>query len=306
MKPETEGGGCGVATDDAIGEGWIADREVEPTGQPAARVVFAADAGLGVDETGNARGDRIVFDAGQPRGLPQTVGHQGEEQAGAHAGFENAPAVEAEMPRGTPDGADQRLRREMRILGRSLQRRDFRGCRGGGQALPDLLPALTEVIGTRQREAVLGKLGRAEADEPEQFALLIRRRCATTVLDLLGERDSADVVARPGWPATREGTLAGEGVVGAAHGRDGRRVWCLRRRVPCRGDQDLRGLGHFDGPADGGAVEETESVLCGVGHEGLRACACNRPLDGRCAGLCDEGTSGRRGAAPERWVVSGT
>src|SRR3954451_7736951 len=73
MQPQAEPGHHRVGLDDPVGEGRVADREVESAAERTARVVLAADSCLGMDQPGNAGGDRVVFDAGEARALPQRV-----------------------------------------------------------------------------------------------------------------------------------------------------------------------------------------------------------------------------------------
>ena len=121
VQPQAECGRCRIGAHDAIRERWIANGEVEAAGELAAGVVLAAYPRLGMHQAGDAGRHRIVLDAGQPAGPAQLLRQQREEQAGAHAGLEHAAAGEAEMLRGAPERADDRFRRVVRVLRRSLQ-----------------------------------------------------------------------------------------------------------------------------------------------------------------------------------------
>src|SRR5208283_2963751 len=85
----------------------VADDEIEAVAERASRVVLAAHPGLRMNEPGDARSDRIVFDAGEAGGFAQHHGHEREEQAGTHAGLQHASGGEAEMLRRAPYREDQ-------------------------------------------------------------------------------------------------------------------------------------------------------------------------------------------------------
>ena len=71
VEPEAERGCGGIGTGDAVRERRIADHQIEAAGEIAAGVVLAADAGFRVDEAGNPRRDRIIFDSGELRRAAQ-------------------------------------------------------------------------------------------------------------------------------------------------------------------------------------------------------------------------------------------
>ena len=54
VQPQAEGGGGGIAAHDAVGEGRVADREIEARAEPAARVILAVDAGFRMDRAGRS------------------------------------------------------------------------------------------------------------------------------------------------------------------------------------------------------------------------------------------------------------
>ena len=175
VQQQPQGPRGGIGPHHAAGEGRIADREVEASGQIAPRVVLAPHPRFGMHQARDAGGDRIVFDAGELAGRAQRFGQQREEQAGAHAGFQHAPAGEAEPFGGAPEAGDDRLRRVMRVLRGALQRGVFFRRDGGFERRADLLPARAEFILAGAAEAVLRQLRRAEADEAQQLRLLVRR-----------------------------------------------------------------------------------------------------------------------------------
>jgi defect-in-organelle-trafficking protein DotB len=265
-----------IAAYDPVGEGRVADGEIEPAAERTAGIVLAADAGLGVDQLRDASGDRVVFDAGEADGGPEGFRDEGKEQAGAHARLQHLAAGEAEPFDGAPDRADNRFWSVVSVLRRALKCRVF--CRAGGlsERLADFLPAWADTIGPRQREAVLCEFRGAEAGEADQLFLLFARRCATGVGQDLGEADGGDIVARAGGPAARERTVAVEMEVGAARLRliVANRIGQLWFVVLGRSGRCWGGFREIDGPADGGGVEQAERVLRGVGHgrsPGMRA-----------------------------------
>ena len=117
MQPQSECRRRRIGLDDPICERRIADRQVESVAERAAGVVLAADPRFWVDEPGDPSGNRIVFDPNKARAVAQALRHHREEQAGSHSRLEYPSTGEAEANGGAPDGADDRLRREMRILG---------------------------------------------------------------------------------------------------------------------------------------------------------------------------------------------
>ena len=159
--------------------------------------------------------------------VAQRGGQQGEEQAGAHAGFQHAAPAKAQPFGGAPESADDRLRRVVGILRGALQGGVFLRRDGGFERRADLLPVRTEFILAGAAEAVLRQFRSAEADEAQQLRLLVRGRCAARLLQHLRQADRGDVVARPRGPAAGKLAVAGEMEVAAARDRIGRR----RRRV---------------------------------------------------------------------------
>ena len=74
VQAQAEGGRRRIGAHDAVRERRVADRQVEPAAERAAGVVLASDARPGMHVAGDAGGDRIVFDAGQPAGGAQASG----------------------------------------------------------------------------------------------------------------------------------------------------------------------------------------------------------------------------------------
>ena len=140
MQPQTQGSRDGIGPHHAIGEGRVADREIEAPGQIASRVILAPHQRLGMHQARDAGGDRIVFDAGELAGAAQRLRQQREEQAGAHAGFQHAAPGKAQPFGGSPESTDDRLRRVVRVLRRALQRGVFRRRDGGFERRADLVP----------------------------------------------------------------------------------------------------------------------------------------------------------------------
>ena len=267
VQPQPELGDAWVGFDHPVGERRVADRQIEPAAERAAGEVLPAHARLWVDQCGDAGGDRVVLDAGQPRGVAQRFRHQREEQAGAHAGLQHPAGGEAEPLGGAPDGADHRLRRVVGVLSGALQGNIFGGGGGLDQVLADLLPARPEPALAGKRKHVLRQLGGAEADEAQQAFLFPRAGRPALVLQRLGQRDRGDVVARAGGPAAGELAVAGQREVDALLlARE--RGWGNRLLVSVGLGGGRRDRGGGNGPAEGGAVEQAERVLGGVGHRG--------------------------------------
>ena len=165
VQAQTKGGGRRIRADDAVRERRVADREIEAPAEGAACVILASHAGLGMDQGRDAGGDGVVFHPGQAGGFAQGFRQQGEEQASPHPWLEDPPAVKAEMLGGAPKAADHRLGGVVGILRCPLQGGVFRRCRDAREVTADLLPARPETVGTGQREAILGQVRGAEADE---------------------------------------------------------------------------------------------------------------------------------------------
>ncbi|MER8949836.1 hypothetical protein [Mesorhizobium sp. M0809] len=78
------------------------------------------------------------------------------------------------------------------------------------QVRADLAPAFAKIALAGAAEDAIGKVGRAEAGEPDQPLLLLTRGRTLIGLDLGGEPDRSDVVAGPILPATGQPTIAGK------------------------------------------------------------------------------------------------
>ena len=294
MQPQTEGGSRGIGAHDPIREGRVADRKIEAAAEPTPRVVLAADRRLGMDEAGDPRRHRAIFDAGKAGRLAQLRRHRREKQPGSHARLEHNSASEAEPLCGTPQRADDRLRRVVRILRRALEYGVFGRADTIREIAADLVPAGAETGGARQRKAVLCELGGAEPGKAQHQSLFIDCRRSSGLLDLLREPDGGDVVPRPRRPAVGKTAIGVELEVFAAS-RCRRRIGsCVVelgwRRLACR----LFAFRGLDGPIEGGAVEQAEGRRCGVGHR--RNLLLRRVVWAQ-AGL----PAGRRGSA-QQWV----
>jgi hypothetical protein len=86
-----------VGEDGAVGEGRVPDREVVELRQFRPRKVLVPDAGVRVEEFGDPGGRRVHFDAGQRELAGEGFRRDGEEQARAATGLEDAPAVESHL-----------------------------------------------------------------------------------------------------------------------------------------------------------------------------------------------------------------
>ena len=97
-----------------------------------------------MDVAGDARGHRIIFDAGELRGVAQGCWEQAEEQTRAHARLQHTAACEAKALCEAPERADDRLRGVVGVYSRPLQGGVFGRGHGFGEVPADLLPARAE------------------------------------------------------------------------------------------------------------------------------------------------------------------
>ncbi len=287
MQAQPELCGQRVGFDDAVREWRVADGQVEAAAKRGARVVLPPHARLRMDQRGDACGDRIVFDAGEARAVAQRLRHQGEEQPGAHARFEDPPCTEAEMLGGAPDGPDHRLGRVMGVLCRALQGGVFRDRGGVGEVVADLLPAGPQTRLARQRKGVLRQVGRAEADEAHQLFLLGGRGRAPGILQFPRQADRGDIVAGAGRPAAGKLPIAGQCKVHpllrrSERGGRVRLIIGIRRHGYC--------CRHGHRPTQRGAVEQAKRVLRCIGHR----VSPGRVMPHRCA-------NGRSGGHQDGW-----
>ncbi len=116
MQPQTEAAIGLVRAHRAVGKGWIADRQVEMRGQIHTGEIAVDDPGAGLEQAGDPRCDRVELDTSDMGDRAQVLGHQGGKQPCADAGFEHPTAAPAKPQQARPDGPDDELRREMRIL----------------------------------------------------------------------------------------------------------------------------------------------------------------------------------------------
>ncbi len=106
---------------------------------------------------GNARGDRVQFDARAPRAGIQPFGHQAEEMPDAHRGFENVRArLQSEPLYRLPDGPNDLGRRVVRVGSGGARRGVLLFRQKFFQFAGDALPLL------RRLRAPLHELRRAE------------------------------------------------------------------------------------------------------------------------------------------------
>ena len=135
----------GSRADRAIGEGRIADRQVEVRRQIGAREIAGDDPRPRLQQPGDARRDGIELDAGDVRDLAQRLRHQRRKQAGAdrRARAHGRRASRAAASR--PDRPDDELRREVGILGAARERGVVGIIDRILQIGADLVPALREL-----------------------------------------------------------------------------------------------------------------------------------------------------------------
>ena len=160
----------------------------------------------------------------------------------------------------------------------------FRRCRDAREVAADFLPAGPETVRAGQREAILRQVRGAEADEAKQLRLFAGRGGAAGLMQLFREPDSCNVVAGAGGPAAPKRAIRVQIKIRPGSGRGSARG---NRNGTCVVMVQLLGsfgLGRIERPAKGGAVEQAERVLRGVGHgDDLLACAHGRR---RAGGAC--------------------
>ena len=159
------------------------------------------------------------------RSTAQRLGQQGEEQAGAHAGLEHTAAGEPQMLSGVPECADDAARvcsghTGSRAAGPRTPRRHRIG-----EISADLFPPVAVSGCSGQRKAVLRKLGGAEAHKAQQLRLFLKGWRTASYLDLLGQADRCDIVARAGGPAACERAIAVEDIIAAVRDWPGFARW---------------------------------------------------------------------------------
>ena len=100
----------------------------------------------------------------------------------------------------------------MGILRGALERLEFAVGRFGDQALAEVFPVLAEAARTIG-EDIVRKFGGADADEPRDHRLLVRRRRPMLPVQKVQEPDRFDIVLRTALPGRRQGPPDVEGEV---------------------------------------------------------------------------------------------
>ncbi|WP_231711224.1 hypothetical protein [Xanthobacter dioxanivorans] len=96
MQPQAERPESAIRAHGAVGEGRIADRQIEMRRQVDAGKVACDDPSARLKEPGDPRRDRIDLDTGDVRDGSQVVRHQRGEESCADAGLQHPPTAPAE------------------------------------------------------------------------------------------------------------------------------------------------------------------------------------------------------------------
>ncbi len=218
MERESQASGSRTVLHRYVREGRIPDREIEIAGQRCLVEIDATDELAGIEGTGNACGDWVVLDTDEERVAGEEVRPQPHEQPAAATGFEDLAAGEAEDAGGLPHGPDDVFRRIVRILRGTLERLKFGFGGFSDKALPEFFPALPVFIATAG-EDVVGKLGRAEADELRDRFLFRTRRSSIFAIDQVQQADRLDIVMGAALPRRGECPSASEREIDRQHVR---------------------------------------------------------------------------------------
>ena len=171
----------GVIAKRDIGNGEV----VKSIGEFGLLKRLGADVRVGIKRFGDARGQRINFNAGDGRAAEHVFGHEADEVADAAGGFKHAPALEAEAPGGAIHRADDGRRGVMGVEGGGaggavfFVRKNFRK--------PELLLAPVGVVHVEH----LGH--RAPADVFYERGFFLRRRRSFLGIELPQRFDCRDV-----------------------------------------------------------------------------------------------------------------
>ena len=174
----------GVIAKRNIGNGEV----VKSIGEFGLLKRLGANVRIGIKRLGDARGQRINFNAGDGRAAEHVFGHEADEMADAAGGFEHAPAFEAEPLGGAIHRADDGRRGVMGVEGGGaggtmfFVRKDFRK--------PELLLAPVGVVHVEH----LGH--RAPADVFYERGFFLRRRRAFLGIELPQRFDCRDVLLK--------------------------------------------------------------------------------------------------------------
>ena len=181
-------------------------------------------------EAGDAGGDRVVFDAGEPAGSRSAAGSRAKNRPVPMPGSSTRPPVKPRRWAARQSATDDRLRRVVRILRRALQGGVFLRRDGGFERRADLLPAGAEFGPRRAAESSSAPVRWRRSRRSAAAAPARPASARGPLLQLLRQPDRGDVVARPGGPAAGERAITVEMEVAAARGR-GNRTCRRRRRV---------------------------------------------------------------------------
>jgi hypothetical protein len=173
-----------VGTHGSVGEGRIADGEVELGRQIAAGKIGVDDAGPRLQQPDDTGCHGIEFHAGDIDNVPQGFRHQCREQACADARLQHPAPAPAEPLQTGPDGPDDVFRREMRILRTARERGIFSPGDGLFEVDADLVPVVTEVVLTGSTEDGIGMVRGAETGEADQLRLFVWRSWSIRRLNL--------------------------------------------------------------------------------------------------------------------------
>ena len=218
VQGKAEFAGRIVGADGAVGERRVADREVEDVRKTRLGEILVPDAGVRIEELGDPGGRSVHLDAGQRQLGRQGLRREGEEEARSATWLQNAAAVEAHLAERSPDGADDELRREIRVLRRSLEIREILARDELFELEAEIFPCGGEAFAGAAKELV-GEVRGAEGREFCQKLLLVRSGVTAFGLDRGHEPDGGEIVFSARLPALGETAIAGEAVVVGGDGR---------------------------------------------------------------------------------------
>ena len=210
MQPERERAEGPVASHDPVGEGRIADRQVEVLRQVDPGEIGIEGPAPRLEKPGNAGGNGVDLDPGHMRSVPQIIGHQRRKKPCSDARLEHTAAAKTEPLQARPDGPDDIFGGEVGILGAARERGIVAGIDGAFQLDADLFPALAKAVLPRPTKHTIGQFGSSKAGEPDQRRLLRGGRRALLFKKIGGEPDRHKIVAGAIAPGSGEAAHAGE------------------------------------------------------------------------------------------------
>jgi hypothetical protein len=212
-----------VGAHGAVRERRIANREVEDLRQARLGEILMAYAGVWIEELRDPGGHSVHLDAGQRQLARKRFRCEGEEEARPATGLEHAAPVEADSAQRPPDSADHELRREMRVVRRPLEIREFLARDELLKLEAEIFPCGGEAFAGAAKELV-GEVRGAERREFRELLLLIRSGVTRFGLDRGHEPDRGEIIFGARLPALGERAVSHEAVV---VGRDSRlrEVW---------------------------------------------------------------------------------